>query len=105
MRVPTPDQRVGERPTPVLMPSPPAGLRDGRPGVSGITRAALADWFTAAGDAGWRARQVSDAIWSGRHTVLRGHPAAAGDPAHPAGRIVPRQHARRTPRSAPRMAA
>ena len=67
MRVPTPDLRVGERPTPVFLPSPPAGLRDGRPGVSGVTREALADWFTAAGEASWRARQVSDAIWSGRH--------------------------------------
>ena len=36
MRVPSHDQRVGEHPTPVLMPSPPAGIRDGRPGVSGV---------------------------------------------------------------------
>ncbi len=74
MRVPSPDQRVGEHPTPVLMPSPPAGIRDGRPGVSGMTRAALADWFTAAGEAAWRARQVSDAIWSGRHTSFEDIP-------------------------------
>ena len=74
MRVPIPDQRVGELPTPVLMPSPPAGIRDGRPGVSGITRQALADWFTAAGEAGWRARQVSDAIWSGRHASFEDIP-------------------------------
>jgi 23S rRNA (adenine2503-C2)-methyltransferase len=66
MRVPSPDQRVGDRPTPVFLPSPAAGLRDRRPGVSGISSAALAEWFTAAGEAGWRARQVSDAIWSGR---------------------------------------
>jgi 23S rRNA (adenine2503-C2)-methyltransferase len=74
MRVPIPDQRVGELPTPVLMPSPPAGIRDGRPGVSGVTRQELADWFTAAGEAGWRARQVSDAIWSGRHASFEDIP-------------------------------
>ena len=66
MRVPSHDQRVGERPTPVFLPTPAAGIRDGRPGVSGVLPAALTEWFTEAGEAGWRARQVSDAIWSGR---------------------------------------
>ncbi len=74
MRVPTPDQRVGERPALDLPPSPPAGPRDGRPGVSGVTRQALADWFTTAGEAPWRARQVSDAIWSGRHASFEDIP-------------------------------
>ena len=74
MRVPTPDQRVGEGPTPVLLPSPPAGIRDGRPGVSGVTRDALGDWFMTAGEAAWRGRQVADAIWSGRHASFEDIP-------------------------------
>ncbi len=68
MRVPTSDQRVGERSMPVFLPSPTVGLRDERPGVSGIARAELEAWCTGAGEAGWRARQVSDAIWTGRAT-------------------------------------
>ncbi len=66
MRVPTSDQRVGERSMPVFLPSPPVGVRDGRPGVSGIGRQALEEWCIGVGEPGWRARQVSDAIWSGR---------------------------------------
>jgi len=75
MRVPSSsDQGVGDRPTPVMLPSPPVGARDGRPGVSGITREALASWCTAAGEVAWRERQVSDAIWSGRATTFEDIP-------------------------------
>ena len=52
MRVPTPDQRVGERSMPVFLPSPAVGLRDGRPGVSGIGSAELEAWCTDAGSRG-----------------------------------------------------
>ena len=58
-----------------------------------MTRAALADWFTAGGDAGWRARQVSDAIWSGRHASFEDIPQL---PAALRARLathVPSQHA------------
>ena len=45
MRVPSHDQRVGERPTPVFLPTTAAGIRDGRPGVSCFIPAALTEWF------------------------------------------------------------
>ena len=34
-----------------------------RPGISGLTPAALAEWLDARGDPGFRARQILDAIW------------------------------------------
>ncbi len=74
MRVPTLDQRVGERSMPVFLPSPAVGPRDERPGVSGIGRAELEAWCTGAGEAGWRARQVSDAIWTARATTFEDIP-------------------------------
>ncbi len=77
MRVPIPDQRVGERPIPVLLPSPPAGVRDGRPGVSGVAPSALADVVHGGGrgrlacPAGVGRALVRPSI------VLRRHPTAA----------------------------
>jgi len=38
---------------------------DPRPGISGLDPTALASWFTERGEPAYRARQVSDAVWSG----------------------------------------
>jgi len=38
---------------------------DPRPGISGLDPGALASWFTDRGEPAYRARQASDAIWSG----------------------------------------
>jgi 23S rRNA (adenine2503-C2)-methyltransferase len=38
---------------------------DSRPGISGLDPASLARWFTDHGEPAYRARQVSDAVWSG----------------------------------------
>jgi 23S rRNA (adenine2503-C2)-methyltransferase len=39
--------------------------RDPRPGVSGVAPAELEAWFTERGQPAYRARQLSDAVWSG----------------------------------------
>ncbi len=39
--------------------------RDPRPGLSGVTRLALAAWVAAEGEPGYRVRQLLDATWSG----------------------------------------
>jgi len=43
----------------------PRATTDPRPGISGLDPALLARWFTDRGEPAYRARQVSDAIWSG----------------------------------------
>jgi len=43
---------------------------DPRPGISGVAQAALVRWFTDRGEPAFRARQVSDAIWSGTTHAL-----------------------------------
>ncbi|TAM60043.1 MAG: 23S rRNA (adenine(2503)-C(2))-methyltransferase RlmN [Chloroflexota bacterium] len=48
-----------------LIPSRPAWARDPRPGLSGLTPDALADWLADRGQPAYRARQVRDALWSG----------------------------------------
>ncbi len=49
----------------VLQGSGPRAMPDPRPGISGLEPAALAAWFRDRGEPGYRARQVSDAVWSG----------------------------------------
>jgi 23S rRNA (adenine2503-C2)-methyltransferase len=51
---------------PVLFPVPPALPRDPRPGLSGVAPEALVGWLADAGQPAYRARQVADALWSGR---------------------------------------
>ena len=49
----------------VVQGSGPRALPDPRPGISGLPPADLAAWFKERGEPGYRARQVSDAVWSG----------------------------------------
>lgn len=49
----------------VLQDPGPRVAPDPRPGISGLDPAVLASWFTERGEPAYRARQVSDAIWSG----------------------------------------
>ncbi len=57
-------------PIPVLPASPAASpaarARDPRPGLSGLDTGALAAWIAERGAPAFRARQVSDHLWSGR---------------------------------------
>lgn len=64
MRVPAHAPRVEERPVPTLSVTSPS--RDPRPGYAGLPADALAAWFAEAGEAGYRAKQVADALWTGR---------------------------------------
>src|SRR4051794_29968689 len=43
-------------------------MTDERPGISGLTPMELAAWFADRGEPAFRARQVADAVWSGRAT-------------------------------------
>ena len=43
-------------------------LRDPRPGLSGLDRAALETWLTTHGEPAFRARQIQDAVWGGTAT-------------------------------------
>ncbi len=52
----------------VLQGSGARATPDPRPGISGQDPATLAGWFTERGQPTYRARQVSDAVWSGGST-------------------------------------
>lgn len=54
-----PEQRV-----PPLISLPPAGMRDARPGLSGVPADELDDWLTKRGESAYRARQLADHVWS-----------------------------------------
>jgi len=47
-----------------LIDAPAAGPRDPRPGLSGVPSDALRAWFWQRGEPAYRARQVSDHLWS-----------------------------------------
>jgi 23S rRNA (adenine2503-C2)-methyltransferase len=53
-----------------LFDLPARGLRDPRPGLSGIAPDALQAWLTSRGHPAYRARQLADHVWSGRGTSL-----------------------------------
>src|SRR4051812_3760370 len=55
-----PEQRVSP-----LISLPPAGMRDARPGLSGVPASQLASWLSDHGQPSYRARQLADHIWSG----------------------------------------
>ena len=57
-----PDELL-DRPSLPLLDSAPAGVRDPRPGLSGVTIDALRSWMVAAGQPAYRARQVADFVW------------------------------------------
>jgi len=66
MREPAAQARV-ERVVPFRdPPAPRPRAGDARPGYAGLTPAAVASWLEAAGEPGYRAAQVADALWSGR---------------------------------------
>jgi 23S rRNA (adenine2503-C2)-methyltransferase len=48
-----------------LISLPPAGARDGRPGLSGVSVAQLERWLTDHGQPAYRARQIADHVWAG----------------------------------------
>jgi 23S rRNA (adenine2503-C2)-methyltransferase len=49
---------------PPLISSPPASARDPRPGLAGLSEAQLDTWFAERGEPAYRARQLSDHVWS-----------------------------------------
>jgi 23S rRNA (adenine2503-C2)-methyltransferase len=51
-----------------LITQSPAGPRDPRPGLSGMTHAELGRWFAERGEPGYRARQLSDHLWQASAT-------------------------------------
>jgi len=55
-----PEQRVSP-----LISLPPAGMRDVRPGLSGLPADDLNGWLSKRGQPAYRARQLADHIWSG----------------------------------------
>src|SRR5688500_19617917 len=57
-------EAVGDSPQP-LITVPPAGARDARPGVSGVPADKLEEWFAERGQPAYRARQLTEHLWSG----------------------------------------
>src|SRR4051812_13488124 len=55
-----PEQRV-----PPLISLPPAGMRDARPGLSGVPADELDHWLSDRGQPAYRSRQIADHIWAG----------------------------------------
>jgi 23S rRNA (adenine2503-C2)-methyltransferase len=53
---------------PVLFTAPQAGVRDPRPGLSGVSPEEQLAWLSARGLPAYRARQLADHVWSGRAT-------------------------------------
>ena len=70
--MPDPTPRSADTPTErldlPLFVSPGPSARDARPGLSGVTPAALIEWFGERGQPVYRARQLADHVWSGRAT-------------------------------------
>jgi len=54
-----PEQRVSP-----LISLPTAGMRDARPGLSGVPAAELSTWLADRGEPTYRARQIGDHVWS-----------------------------------------
>jgi 23S rRNA (adenine2503-C2)-methyltransferase len=48
-----------------LIDLPPAGLRDPRPGISGLSADQVSDWMTEHSQPAYRSRQLADHVWSG----------------------------------------
>lgn len=53
-----------------LFDMPVAGLRDQRPGLSGVSPERLSAWLAEHGAPAYRARQLADHVWSGRAASL-----------------------------------
>src|SRR3954452_2726550 len=56
---PQPEQRVAP-----LISLPPAGMRDTRPGLSGVPADDLNVWLSDRGQPSYRGRQIADHVWS-----------------------------------------
>ena len=56
---PVPEQRVSP-----LISLPAAGMRDARPGLSGVPADELSTWLGNRGEPTYRARQIGDHVWS-----------------------------------------
>lgn len=66
MREPVAQARV-ERPVPFRdPPAPQPRVGDARPGYAGMPPETVVAWLTRQGEPAYRAKQVSDALWSGR---------------------------------------
>ena len=48
-----------------LITMPPAGVRDARPGLSGVPADGLESWLSEHGQPAYRAKQLADHLWSG----------------------------------------
>src|SRR6188508_873909 len=66
MREPVAQARVGRTVPFRDQPAPRPRAGDTRPGYSGLSAAALAEWMAEQGEPAYRAKQVADALWSGR---------------------------------------
>ena len=64
----------------------------GAPACPASDAQALEEWCIGAGEAGWRARQVSDAIWSGRAAAFDDIPQLPSVAARAAREPVPGRH-------------
>jgi 23S rRNA (adenine2503-C2)-methyltransferase len=53
-----------------LFDLPAAGVRDSRPGLSGVSPEQLAAWLADQGAPAYRAKQLADHVWSGRAASL-----------------------------------
>jgi 23S rRNA (adenine2503-C2)-methyltransferase len=58
-------EAVGDGAAYPLISTPPAGARDARPGLSGVSAAQLERWLSERGQAAYRARQIADHVWAG----------------------------------------
>jgi 23S rRNA (adenine2503-C2)-methyltransferase len=58
-------EAAGDGAAQALISAPPAGVRDARPGLSGVPLAQLERWLSERGQPTYRARQIADHIWAG----------------------------------------
>ena len=56
---------VGDGAAQPLITLPPAGERDPRPGLSGVSVAQLEQWLAERDQPAYRARQIADHVWAG----------------------------------------
>jgi 23S rRNA (adenine2503-C2)-methyltransferase len=70
MREPVAQARVGRTIPFRDQPAPRARAGDTRPGYAGLPLSALTTWLTDQGEPAYRAKQIADALWSGRATAF-----------------------------------
>ena len=72
MREPVAQARVGRTVPFRDPPAPRPRAGDARPGYSGLPPSALGAWMTEQGQSAYRAKQLGDALWSGRAATFEG---------------------------------